>query len=35
METIENIKTNHYHLGKKIERVCRLRGMTQTELGEY
>ena len=29
METIENIKANHYHLGKKIERVRRLRGMTQ------
>ena len=34
METIENIKANHYHLGKKIERVRRLRGMTQTELGQ-
>ena len=34
METIENIKSNHLHLGKKIERVRRLRGMTQTELGE-
>lgn len=33
METIENIKSNHLHLGKKIERVRRLRGMTQTELG--
>ena len=35
METIENIKSNHLHLGKKIERVRRLRGMTQTELGEF
>lgn len=34
METIENIKSNHLHLGKKIERVRRLRGMTQTELGQ-
>ena len=34
METIENIKANHYHRGKKIERVRRLRGMTQTELGQ-
>ena len=34
METIENIKANHNHLGKKIERVRRLRGMTQTELGQ-
>ena len=33
-ETIENIKSNHLHLGKKIERVRRLRGMTQTELGQ-
>ena len=32
METIENIKSNHLHLGKKIERVRRLRGMTQTVL---
>ena len=34
METIENIKSNHLHLGKKIERERRLRGMTQTELGQ-
>ena len=34
METIENIKSNHLHLGKKIERLRRLRGMTQTELGQ-
>jgi DNA-binding XRE family transcriptional regulator len=34
METIDSIKANHLHLGKKIERVHRLRGMTQTELGK-
>lgn len=32
METIAH--TTNYHIGRKIERVRRLRGMTQTELGE-
>ena len=26
--------TNNSHLGRKIERIRRLRGMTQTDLGE-
>ena len=32
METKDSIRNNH--LGRKIERVRRLRGMSQTELGE-
>jgi transcriptional regulator with XRE-family HTH domain len=32
METVNH--TNVLHMGRKIERVRRLRGMTQTELGE-
>lgn len=33
MET-ENITNRLHHLGRKVERVRRLRGMTQTELGD-
>lgn len=33
MET-ENIDNRLHHLGRKVERVRRLRGMTQTELGD-
>jgi transcriptional regulator with XRE-family HTH domain len=32
METVDH--TNMLHIGRKIERIRRLRGMTQTELGE-
>lgn len=34
MDTVNHINTDMYHIGRKIERVRRLRGMTQTDLGD-